>query len=227
MNNKKILVFLMSIILVLSACIKKDNLSEENGMRESIDIGRRGKNFINDNSSEEEDVKELSDITDKYYKNVSYTKRKDFLIESIKKVPYPDEPTYFAVDTLKRTESFLELEKYSDELLEYALYLFQDEILTSDEKKIVAYVLINTNFNKYKYFLLDLAPLFVEEKIDEYLGRFCFFPGTVGNRASSNLYDPVIREALEIYIKSDKITDETRASIINDLNETQSEMSTN
>ena len=118
---------------------------------------------------------------------------------------------------LKKTESFLELEKHSDELLDYALDLLQDKNLTLRNRITLGYVLLGVDFEKYKYFLRDAAVLFVEGKIDDRVAGFLFFPGEEGFGAERNLRDPVIRGALEIYIKSDKVDDRTRAGIIRDI----------
>jgi hypothetical protein len=224
MINKKVFVFLMNIILVLSACTKKSELSAENGLGEQTD--KAGITFINENLHEEESPIEIIDISNKTFINENYLQWKEGFIELIRKVPFPNEPAHYGIRTLKGTESFLELEKYSDELLKYALDLFQDGTVTFEEREIVAYVLLGTDFDKYKYFLRDLAPLFVEGKIDDGLAGFCFYPGIQGYGAYRNIknpdndpiIDPVIREALEIYTKSDTVDAETKASIIRKLN---------
>ena len=191
MAYKKIFIFTLIIIFVLLSCGKKDNVSAEESSRELIEK------------------------TDYILVNEDYIKRKNELIELIKKVPFPDQPSQFVYWILKETESFLELEKYSDELLYYALDLLQDETLTLNEKRIVTRVLISIDFEKYKYLLRDVAVLFVEGKIDGLLAGFLFFPAIPGfNFGVRNYEDPVIIEALETYIKSDEVDARTRASII-------------
>ena len=195
MNNKKRFVFLMSFILVLLiSCIKRSHVSTE---------GISG---------------ELPEMPSIIYVNENHVSRRSELIELIRKVPYPDEPQQFIWEILRGTESFLELENYSEELLGYALDLFQDDALTRDEKRVVAYIMLGIDFEQYKYLLRDVAVYFVEGKIDRFLAGFLFFPGHTGYGASINNFgDPVLREALETYIKSDEIRAETRESIINDL----------
>jgi hypothetical protein len=188
--KQKIFICFFSIVFILLyACTNKDNLPIE---EKQIELAEEINNVLVDENP---------------------MNRKDELVKLIKKVPYPDEPQQVIFELLKQTESFLELEKYSDELLDYALDLLQDETLTYNEKWVFAYVLLGVDFEKYKYLLRDVAVLFVEEKINRRIAGFLFFPGEPG-LGIRNHEDPVIIEALEIYIKSDKVDARTKASII-------------
>ena len=202
-------VFLISIILILlSSCIKKDNLSIEEKSKESTE--NQNNIFV------QEEQKESTDI-----KNESSSDKRDEFIELIKKINYPDGPDHMILSALKKQESFLEIEKRSDELLDYALDLYQDKILTKDDQWIIAYALLSVEIEKFKYFLRDLSKCYLEGKIDRYIVGFSFFPG-YNKRVSENIHDPVIREAFEIVLKSDRgwPNDETKKSIINDLKRT-------
>ena len=194
--NKKMFFCLLSFIFIVAACIKKDNIAAE------------------------EKPKGITERTDNVLVNERHKKGKNELIELIKKTPYPNAPSQFFLTILRRSESFLELEKHSNELLEYALELFQDKTLTSREQWIAGYALLSADFEKYKYFLRDVAILFIDGRMDDLIVGFLFFPGEPDVNGARNLQDPIIREALEIYIKSNEVSAALRASIIDDLKRT-------
>lgn len=130
----------------------------------------------------------------------NYLNRRNELLEIIKKVPYPDQPEQIILWYLKQTEAFLVLEELSDELLDYALDFFQDGTLTYNEKKVVAYVLIGVEFEKYKYFLRDLTSCFLNGgNLNADLVGFCIYSGHQELGIRGNFQDPVIKEVLEAW----------------------------
>jgi len=177
MSNQKKYFFLLSIILVfLSSCVKKDGLRAEEAQKELIEMS-------------------MTNLADE-----NYLSKRNELLELIKEVPYPDEPEQWIHWYLKQTESFLLLEEYSDELLDYALDFFQDETLTDSEKSVIAYVLLGVDFEKYKYFLRDLVLCLLNGgNVDSFLVGFSIYPGNPDLGIRGNFEDPVIKEAVEAY----------------------------
>jgi hypothetical protein len=179
MSNKKKYFLLLSIIfLFLSACVKKDKLQAKETQKEPSEVSMT--NLIEEN----------------------HLDKRNELLELIKKVRYPDEPEQIILWKLKQMESFLVIEEHSDELLDYALDFFQDETLTYSDKKVVAYVLLGVDAEKYKYFLRDLALCLLNGgNLDRNLVGFCFYPGhDLGVKRVKNYQDdPVVKEALEAY----------------------------
>jgi len=177
MSNQKKYFFLLNIILVfLSSCVKKDSLHAEEAQKESTEMS-------------------MTNLADE-----SYLSKRNELLELIKEVPYPDQPEQWIHWYLKQTESFLVLEEYSNELLDYALDFFQDETLTDSEKSVITYVLLGVDFEKYKYFLRDLVFCLVNGgNVDRFLVGFCIYPGNPDLGIRGNFEDPVIKEAVEAY----------------------------
>jgi hypothetical protein len=129
---------------------------------------------------------------------------KDKLIELVKNAS--QEKRYTIAWDYKYSESFVELEKHSYELLDITLELLENDGLNSTQKGIVIYAIQNIEFEKFKYFLRDLAISYSEGKIDENLVDHCFFPrDDWSHLVIRNYKDPIIREALKICAKSDRI----------------------
>jgi len=177
LSNQMKCFFLLSIIFIfLSSCVKKDNLRTEEKQKDSTEMS-------------------MTNLADE-----NYSSKRNELLELVKKVPYPDEPEQIIHWKLKQKESFLLLEEHSDELLDYALDFFQDETLTYSEKKVIAYVLLGVDFEKYKYFLRDLVFCFLNGgNLDDNLVGFCIYPGYPELGIRGNFEDPVIKEVVESY----------------------------
>jgi len=209
MSNQKKYFFLLSIVLVfLSSCAKKDGLRAEEAQKEPTEMSMT--NLADENYSSkrdelleliaEEAQKEPTGMSMTNLADENYLSKRDELLELVKEVPYPDQPEQWVHWYLKQRGSFLVLEEHSDELLDYALDFFQDETLKYNEKKVVAYVLIGVDFEKYKYFLRDLVLCLSNGgNVDSILVGFCVYPGNPDLGIRRNFEDPVIKEAVEAY----------------------------
>jgi hypothetical protein len=107
----------------------------------------------------------------------------------------------------KYSKSFMKLEDHSDELLDIGIELLESDELDYYEKQVIAYAIHLVEFEKLKYFMRDLAISFSAGKIDENIVEHCFFPfNNWSYIITKNYKDQVIKEALKICIKSNKIS---------------------
>ena len=107
----------------------------------------------------------------------------------------------------KYSESFLELEKRSNELLDIGIRLLESDELDFYEKQTIVYAIHLVEFEKLKYFLKDLAISFSNGKVDENIVDHCFFPKSNWSHVViKNFRDPIIKEAFSICIKSGRIS---------------------
>jgi len=127
---------------------------------------------------------------------------KDIIIKLIRNVP--QEVGLTIVWDFKSSNSFLELEECSSNLLDIAIELLESDELNSIEKQIITYAIQDVDFGKFKFFLRDLAISFVNGKIDECFVSYCFFPEDWSYRVIENYKDPIIREAFNICLKSSR-----------------------
>ena len=137
---------------------------------------------------------------------------KDRFVELIKNVQHEAKLTI--VWDFKNSKSFLEIENCSNELIYIALDLLEMDELSLVEKQIVVYAIQNVELDIFKYFLLDLAISFNNEKIDEYLIDHCFFPRDGWSyQVIENYNNPMIKRALKTCIKSNKINSNLRENM--------------
>jgi hypothetical protein len=107
---------------------------------------------------------------------------------------------------LNYSESFLELEKYSYQILANIVELLEDDELNGDDKFVLAYAMQNVEFKYLKYYLRDIAISYKNGKIDEDIVGHCFFPEDDWNYVVIQYYkDPIIRESLKICLSNNKI----------------------
>jgi hypothetical protein len=125
------------------------------------------------------------------------------------------------------SESFIELERHSNELLNIAIELIEGNDLSFNEKAMVVCVIRNVKFEKKKQFLHELAESYCNnEKVNtlsdedyDFLVTSCFFPlewdymepDYWDYTILENYEDPLIQEAFRIVLKSDRIAPAFRA----------------
>jgi hypothetical protein len=118
---------------------------------------------------------------------------------------------------LKYSSSFLTIEKNADEYLEIALDIFGSNDLDSFEKEIFIYAIQNCTFDKFKYFLYELALKYNAGAIEEYFVKKCFFPMDWNHVVIENYKDNVIINALRKCLERSDISMNFRSTILNTL----------
>lgn len=114
---------------------------------------------------------------------------------------------------LKSSESFLEMEKYSYQILSNIIEILEDKELSADYKWVIIYSIQDVEFKYLKYILRDIAISFRDGKIDEELVIHCFFPDGWNYNVIQNYKDPIIREALKACLKSNIISTDFKDGI--------------
>ncbi|MCL2522970.1 MAG: hypothetical protein FWE36_08955, partial [Erysipelotrichales bacterium] len=143
--------------------------------------------------------------------NMEENVNRNKLIELVKNVP--QEINLYLVWDFKKSKSFLELEKYSYELLSIAIDLFESDELYLSEKQVIAFAIQNVKFDIFKYFFRDLARGFRAGSIDEEIIIWHIFPEEYNYYIIENYKDPIIREALNIVLNSNRVNHDLRYAI--------------
>jgi len=136
---------------------------------------------------------------------------KNILIELIKNVPQEVGLT-IALD-LKYSESFIKLENYSYELLFFAIELFESDDLCLNEKFIISFIVQKAEFDIFKYLLRDLAISFRNGKIDEEIIIWILFPEDFNYYIINNYNDVIVRESLNLILRSNKSSSDLKYAI--------------
>jgi len=139
---------------------------------------------------------------DNMEKNIYKLHDRDILIQLIKNVP--QEVSLTIIWDLKRSKSFLELEKKACELLTIALELLESDELHPIEKQTVIIAIQDVEFDIFKYFLRDVARSFNNQKINYEELFVTFFPYNWNFNVYKNYRDPILREALNILLENDR-----------------------
>jgi hypothetical protein len=99
---------------------------------------------------------------------------------------------------LLKSPAFLTLQENAEHMVDEVLPLLIGQEINITGKRILIFSLQKTvSFEKYKYFLLNLANYYHEEEISELVVQQAFFPNDWNFDVIKNYKDPIIQKALK------------------------------
>ena len=148
--------------------------------------------------------------------DINRENRRNEFIELAKNVRIEMPYTIMWIGDLMHSSSFLQLKKYSCELLSFAVGLFEGDELNVAEKITIAYAIWFAEFNLFRYFFRDFARSFKNGNIDgETFERMLLIIilDDLDLHVIRNHRDPIIREALRIILGTNGISRDSRELI--------------